>query len=272
MISLLKTDLKRIIKDKLFMITLIIAVVLSCTTPLLYKAMLALNGVEDMFGAFGMQINAKSIFFECFLPSSNSGLIVPILIGIILFKDYSYGTIRNKIIIGKKRSSIYFSSFIATSITICAIILIQAILALLIALIFFNYQQTPFTGADFGYLMLSVLFEILVYILISALICFLCVWAKNLGLIIVGYVGVSMLFSIIGGVIMGVVGVSQMAGKEPNKFLEILSNINIFTSNLIGSGTTYTLENLLYILLPIIFGTAILTALSIILFNKKDIK
>ncbi len=271
MISLLKTDLKRILKDKLFIITLIIAVVLSCTTPLLYKIM-PVEGMEEMFSAFGIDMTGKSVFFQCFSPSSDAGLIVPILIGIILFKDYSYGTIRNKIIIGKKRSSIYFSSFIATSITICAIILIQAILALLLSLIFFKYQQTPFTGADFGYLMLSVLFEILVYILISALICFLCVWAKNLGLIIVGYVGVSMLFSIIGGIITGVLFVTDIAGKEVNKFLEILSNINIFTSNLIGSGTTYTLENLLYILLPIIFGTAILTALSIILFNKKDIK
>ena len=47
MIRLLKTDLRRIIKDKLFLISCIIALVFAFVSPLLYKGMFALLGVED---------------------------------------------------------------------------------------------------------------------------------------------------------------------------------------------------------------------------------
>ena len=46
MLRLIKTDLKRIIKDKLFLITLIIAVVFALMNPLIYKLLTVALGFE----------------------------------------------------------------------------------------------------------------------------------------------------------------------------------------------------------------------------------
>ena len=102
MINLIKTDTKRILKDKLFLVVCIIALCLSVFMPLLYKAMFSGMEVveEDMFAEMFM-ISGKSLFFDSFSAGNNMGLIAPVFIAIIICKDFSQGTIRNKIICGK---------------------------------------------------------------------------------------------------------------------------------------------------------------------------
>ena len=96
MLNLLKTDLKRVLKDKLFIILCIIAGVFSLITPLLYKGLYVLMGGDDFLGMF----SAKGLFFRSFVPGDNLGLIAPVLVAIALCKDFSHGTVRNKIISG----------------------------------------------------------------------------------------------------------------------------------------------------------------------------
>ena len=100
MSRLLKSDFKRFFKDKLFLVVCILAVVFSVITPLLYLVIFGAMGeidplTEEMLSSY---VNAKGQFFAAFSFNNNLGLIAPLLIGIILFKDFSYGTIRNKII------------------------------------------------------------------------------------------------------------------------------------------------------------------------------
>ena len=116
MIDLLKTDLKRAVKDKLFIVICIIAGAFAIITPLLYKVIFVVLKFDEEamqeLEMLGMGImNAKSIFFSSFSLGNNFGLILPIFVAIILCKDFSNGTIRNKIICGKSRTSIYFSLF-----------------------------------------------------------------------------------------------------------------------------------------------------------------
>ena len=166
--NLLKTDIQRVLKDRLFMILCIIAGAFALVGPLLYKLLFNALEVEEMLGMLGMSVNGKSLFFNAFKPGDNFGLVAPILLAVILCKDFSHGTIRNKIICGKSRTSIFFSLFSTALIFICGIMLAHALITLAIALLFFEYQEAAFTWKDFGYLILSVGFEMLVFSFIAA--------------------------------------------------------------------------------------------------------
>ena len=270
--DLFKIDLRRILKDKLFFVTCIIALVLAVVNPLLNKVLFSLLDLEDMGDMLGMLVSAKSMFFSSFLPGDNLGLVMPILIAIIICKDFSQGTVRNKIIAGKSRHSIFLSHFLAASVTLCTIILLHALLTLGISLFLFDYQSTPFGIADFGYLMLSILFEMLVYVCIAAIVCFVCVFAKNMGLCILTYLGLAMLCSLVGAVFQVAFSLASPDKKVLYTVLEICNNTNIFTSTLIGAGTSYELKDILYIVLPPVLGAVGFWALGVKLLSKKDLK
>ena len=88
MLNLLKNDLLRILKDKLFLIACIIAGAFALVNPLLYKVLFSSLEIES--GGLIGTVNAKSLFFSAFMPWDNMGLILPVLIAIVICKDYSH--------------------------------------------------------------------------------------------------------------------------------------------------------------------------------------
>lgn len=267
--NLLKTDLKRIVKDKLFFVVCILSGAFAIFGPLLYKALFS---SLDMGEELGMIIDAKTLFFMAFAPGDNCGLIVPILLAIVLCKDFTQGTIRNKIIAGKSRTKIFLSLFISCAITLFAVILAYAILTLAFSLLFFEYQATTFRFSDFLYILESILLECFVYLFIAALVAFLCVFMKNMGLTIVVYVAISFLFALIGGALSMSLSLIDPANKVAYTIVELLAKANVFTGSVIGQGTKYIFKDLLYVLVPTILGSALFIYLGILVFNKKDLK
>ncbi len=268
MLNLLKTDIKRAFRDKLFLICAIIGGALAIFTPLLYKVLFNGLGMEELLGSL---TSAKALFFTSFSPANNFGLIAPILVTIILCKDFSYGTIRNKIISGKSRVSIFLSMFITSTIVMSVLMLAHALITLLVSLLFFDYQAEPFKASDIGYFALSVMLWLIVYVFISAIISFFSVAMKNAGVSVVMYFAVNLLFSIIGSITM-VAGMMVDPESTSYKVLEFFNNANLFTSTLIGSGTSYEASQLLAILTPSVLGGALLVFLGIYAFGKKDLK
>ena len=275
MINLLKADLRRALKDKLFIVLIIIAGVFAIVTPILYKFIFALLefSAEEMqdLEMLGLFVSAKSMFFNAFSLGNNFGLILPLFVTIILCKDFSHGTIRNKIICGKSRTSVYFSIFITCTVLVCAFILVHALLTLLISLIFFDYQQTKFTFSDFGYLMASLGLEIIIYVFISAVLTFFICSMKNTGLSVVMYFVLAFALIIVGSITQ-----ATFMFADPNKFsykiLEFFSVANAFTTTAIGAGASYTLKEILYIVLPNLAFSALAIFLGLIIFRKKDLK
>ena len=172
---------------------------------------------EEMLAGY---ITAKGQFFSSFSFGNNLGLIAPLLIGIILYKDFSFGTIRNKIISGHSRTSIFLSNFIVCLTMLFGIILAHALLTLGISLPFFEYQTTPFKIADFWYLLESLLFELLVYTFVAAFISWLCAKMNNIGMIIVMYIAVVLGFTMIASILQVVIMVIE---TQPN--MEKTTNI-----------------------------------------------
>ena len=269
MLSLIKTDLKRILKDKLLLIIGILCLVFAVTTPLL---LFAVSGIsEDAAQMLGMTINAKTLFFQSFNPANDFGLVCSILMCVILCKDFSQGTVRNKIICGRTRKQVYISNFIACSIVICTLMVIYAFLTLGMSLIFFDYQATAFTASDFGYAVVSLVFKILTFIVVSALITFLSVSMKNAGLCMVMYIAITMVFAIFGTVLS--LAQPFLPSDEIVEFIvECAINFNVFASTVVGNSTTYSAIEVVCIVLSHVLYTALFFVLGMIIFKKKDIK
>ena len=268
MCKLYVTDLKRILKDKLFLVTCILAGVFAVINPLLNKVLFEVLDLGEMLGAM---VYAKSMFFTSFLPGDNIGLIMPILIAVIVCKDFGHGTVRNKIICGRSRTEIFLSHLLSSATVMCVVMLLQGLLTLGVSLLFFSYQVEPFSASEFGYLMISLAFEMIVYLAIAVVVTLIAVLSKNTGICILLYLAVSFGASIVGAVF-------QVAGSfmDPSgslfEIVEFIKALNIYTSTLIGAGTSYSAKQVIYILMTPIAMSLGGSLLGIRLFAKKNLK
>lgn len=274
MTGLLKADFKRLLKDKLLLILGILAIVFAVIMPVLNA--LIFSGVDKLMGGmFTTSLTAKSLFFASFNMGDNMGLIAPILLGIALCKDFSYGTIRNKIIAGKSRSAIFLSLFISCSAIFLAVMLLHAFVTLGVSLCLFEYQATPFTCEDFCYLLESLAFDMLAMLYVTAMLSWLCASAKNVGIVIVIYIAISFVLSISGGLMQtALVYMENFGGNEKTiTLLSFLDRINVVTSAVyIGTGSEYTWKDVLYLTIPATVGIVSFLGLGLWRFNKKDLK
>ena len=272
--GLLKADFKRVFKDKLLIVMGILAVVFALITPLLYA--LLFSGANEMVaGMVGGIVSAKSNFFASFSVGNNLGLIAPVLLAIVLCKDFSFGTVRNKIIAGKSRSAIFLSLFITCSVIFVAVMLLHAFVTLGVSLIFFDYQQGEFTVSDFWYFMESLALDILTLLFVAALLSWLCACMKNVGLVIVLYIAISFVLVLAGSIMQMVYTIMEtLDGNEKTiSVLKFLDRINVASAvTYIGTGTKYTLEDVLYLTIPSIAGILGFLGLGLWRFNKKDLK
>ena len=272
--SLLKADFKRVLKDKLLLVMGILAVAFAAFTPVLYAVMFSTMDMADdpMISSF---ISGKVQFFASFSMGNNLGLIAPVLLGIALCKDFSFGTVRNKIISGKSRSAIFLSLFVTCATVLIAVMLLHAFLTLGISLIFFDYQPTAFTVADFWYFLASLAFEILVLLWVAALLSYLCACMKNVGLVIVLYIAVAFALVIVGSVVQVALTILETSGGSETltDVLYFFNRINVGNAaSYIGMATSYTLEDVLYLTLPAGVGILGFLGLGLGIFNKKDLK
>lgn len=276
--DLLRADFRRVWKDKLLLVMGILAVAFALITPLLYSLLFSSTDVAEdpmVSSMLSGYITAKSQFFGSFSLGNNLGLAIPILLAIILCKDFSYGTIRNKIIAGKSRSVIFLSLLITCSVVLIAVMLLHAFVTLFVSLIFFDYQPTPFTLSDFGYFLASLAFEILILLCIAAFLSWLCAVLKSVGLVIVLYVAFVFALIIIGSILQVVIGVLEMTGGDESTLgiLRFFDRINVGSAAAyIGMGNSYSLEDALYFTLPSLLGIGGFAGLGLMRFRKKDLK
>ena len=276
MTDLLRADFRRVFKDKLLIVMGILAVVFALITPLLYALLFAGTDLQEDPMLAGL-ITGKQQFFASFSLGNNLGFIAPVLLAIVLCKDFSFGTVRNKIIAGKTRSRIFLSLFTVCSVTLIAAMLLHAFVTLGVSSLFFPYQTTPFETADVGYFLVSLAFSLLILLFVSALLSWLCAAMKNVGLVIVLYVAVTFGLVMIGSIVRMIAGVMEaMEDSSLTATIEILrfmDRINVANAvSYIGTGTAYTVEDILYLTVPSVLGIGGFVGLGLLQFNKRDLK
>ena len=275
--ELLKTDLRRMLKDKLFLVAIFIGLGLALFTPLIYKVLvLVLEEAAEMEDIFGMLFTAKGILGTSFAPLNNFGLILPVFLAIIIYKDFSYGTIRNKIISGKSRVSIYLSLLISSSIIMLICILGYTLIQFGFASLLFDYSMDLKFIEDLPYFTLTLLFGSLSYLFITFVIVFLCANMKNMGLAIVLYFGGCFLLTIIATITSTAHDALEVMGNQEvwTNIFGFLSNINLFyhLNFIIGLVEKYYISDLIYIVSSTVIFGGLFVLFGILLFRKKDLK
>lgn len=274
MVELIKSDFRRVLKDKLFMVVCILAAAFALITPLLYKAIFS-SLDPSMEAMMAGTVLAKDNFFGAFSLGNNFGFVMPFLLAIVLCKDFSHGTVRNKIISGHSRTSIFLSLYTVCATVMWVLTLLHALLTLFVSLMFFEYQGSPFLVSDFVYLLESLCYEMLVFLCLAAFVSWLCVSMKNVGLVIVLYAAASLGLTMISTILqVGIVFMNMDSGSANTvEVLEFIQRINIFNSHMyIGNGTSYALKDVAYNVLVPVIGTAGLLGWGTLKFNRKDLK
>jgi ABC-2 type transport system permease protein len=105
MCKLLSANFMRLKKDKVFWIVFLFMFAAGVAFPIVIYAdemrTGMINSIDNIFGQYAMLI----------------GIVMAVFCSLFVGTEYSDGTIRNKIISGKKRTDIYLSSFISCAVT-----------------------------------------------------------------------------------------------------------------------------------------------------------
>ena len=262
---------------------MILAVFFALMTPLLYGALyllMDLSREELTMEGMGMgYMLGKNQFFAGFSMTNNLGLLAPVLIAVILCKDFSHGTIRNKIIAGKSRTAIFLSMYITCATALVTVILLSNFITLGVGSVMFGYQGSKFTLADFGYFMASLGMDILVLLFEAALLCLFCVLFRKAGFAIILYIASVLVLTMVGGIVQFAVLLAGYAtvylGVEEYIFtiLEVLNKVNVaMATQNIGTGVTYAWEDVLYLVGSSTLGIIAFLTLGGWIFKNKDLK
>lgn len=98
MLNIIRASLFKLFRDRTFQVTAIIGVVIAALT-------LGVNALVQT-------ANGHTFFLSALTPGSNFGLTIPINLIVFTVGEFTFGTIRNKIIAGLNKTKIYFGLFI----------------------------------------------------------------------------------------------------------------------------------------------------------------
>lgn len=105
MLNLLHANFKRLVKSKLFYIFSILMFLIVAFYSLILK-------IYSSNGSMGNSVDLFFISFPSISLIPTIGIAVSVMGSVFLGQDFNYGTIKNKIIMGKTRIEIYLSSLI----------------------------------------------------------------------------------------------------------------------------------------------------------------
>lgn len=268
MLNLLKSDLKRFFKDKLFIISLIVVAAFGILSPLLYKLIYEMATSMEIMDLSG-QFTSSNLSLSGLSLSSDVGFIIPIFLAILLSREFSYGTIRNKVVGGHKKYQIYLSSLLTSIIFVLAVELVYFLINFGISSCFFKFAVGEVTSKVIGVFIGSIFLDLFIYVTVVSVLQMLVYSFKKVAIPLAIYFAVVFLSSIL------VVGVfapdeSKLAYKIVYFLMKIFPSIQV--STIAGFGESTTFKEVWPILLSNTIYIGGFTGLGIMIFNKSDLK
>jgi hypothetical protein len=272
--NLLRADIYRVMKSKLTLVALILALAFPVLIVLLYAGLGAIMDLDPEIAGTVTLFNANSIIGSAYSMTNNLGLVVPAFAGILVCLDYTNGTLRNKIIAGNRRTAVYMSHLTVSVLFSVVIITIYAAVTAGLALIFF-----PFDGADSPDRWKEILFFVLNgtmgFVFIATVSTFLAMVTRS--------VAPTLIFTIVITLVLLAVN-TVLALADYHSFRYAAYLIPNFTANFFNLNSMSALgimgqaaeesRGLMFAegMLSYLFFGAVNTAAGIVIFNKRDIK
>ncbi len=267
MTNIIRASLFKLFKDWTFRITMIVGIALAAL-------MVGINALANSLTGEGMLLTSVS-------PSNNFGLTVPINLIIFTVSEFTFGTIRNKIIAGHSKLKVY----VGLSLTglIFTFILMSVYLALCVGIgsIAGGFHASAIGGARFICSFLA--YTVVTYIFVTALSIFFASIFRNIGATIPVVVVLLVFLSLIPLIIVGIIGKGFTAENvtmwlDPTYMLGLYgsaSNIIAIVKGLGGNVNSFFMQSNQMIaagILTPIYWSVILFISGAYIFTHRDIK
>lgn len=264
--DLLKADFYRLRKDVILLVALIVLVAFAFITPLMYAALelFASDSLAELEAmGFSMQITGKYSFASALSLTNNFGMILPILIGILVCKDFSAGTVRNKIITGHSKASVYVSILISSVALGAALFALYALLTLGIGSLFLGYGA-EFNMTELLYILKTLVMGVLIFACACALAVLLGALTRSIGLTIVLEIAAALVISLLGSL-------NSLPIALPD-WMEKVSRINPVYQISLASAGSVTNELFVTSLITSAVYLVLFGGIGLIIFRKADQK
>jgi hypothetical protein len=159
MINLLSATMPRAFKTKRFIFSLLIMIAI----PSLIMYVSALLDDELYMDSF-------PFFMNTFMP-----MIISIIGGLFISKDYTNNTIRNKIIVGHSRQSIYMANWITSVVITLTLFAIYLLFIFAVGVTIFSFSA----AFEFGYFIKILLLTLCPLIAFVSITVFICMTVKG---------------------------------------------------------------------------------------------
>src|SRR5690554_1533189 len=260
MINLLKAEFTKIRKEKTFLISLVIVIVASILISFLYLGLELMVNNQAIEEIPLIEFTGKGIFLGSFSPTQNVGIIIPIVLSMIITREFSYGTIRNKVISGHDKTTIFLSIAIVNLIIGLFLFLINLLSSLLFGSLIMGYGSAM-TVNEFLFILKSIGLGLLIYSSIIMFTILISMTVKSLGPTLI-IVILSLLF-------LSLLGTLNQLPGVPDNIESIISIIPTYQLvNLTNIDTYFVLKSIITAILL----NAVFIMLGIYIFNKQDLK
>lgn len=176
MTNLIKTDFSRLFKKLSFWVCLVIICGLSVFPLAMQKYWDTINNEEYTLTAENYLLSTNIVFIP---------LLIAIVAGIYVVKDFSDHTVRNKIVYGYSRISIYISNWIVSAFVALFYFFASIAVTLIVGTPLLGINtDLLFSGASIYYILISIP-HLLTYVSITL---FFCMLMQSAGGAIIGYV------------------------------------------------------------------------------------
>ena len=165
MFNIIRASLFKLFKDWTFRITMMVGI--------------GLAGLLIAINAGIGQLNGQSMLLAGVSPSQNFGLTVPINLVVFTVSEFTYGTIRNKIIAGHSKAKIYTGLFLTGLVFTFTLMIVYLGVIVGISSAIGGFDSSLFGGGQFiGFYLLYFLAS---YVFVTALSVFFGALMRNIG-------------------------------------------------------------------------------------------
>jgi len=263
MLNLIRADFLKAKKDKAIVIALIFLLFFAIVDALIVVFAGDLMSSEvpaEMDGLIGAYDSGKALFLNSYYLSNNIGLLIPLIICLFIGKEFNYGTIRNKLIIGKSRTTVYLSNLVSGVALGSFLITVYVIFSLILGIVFVGYGSV-LNGAEVLFILKTYILGLLIYIVSFSISVFISLTTKNQTIAVI----LNLVTLLILGLI--VMGISKLF-PESDKILDFI----IFGQSMTILSGEITNVFALKVISSSIVATVGISYLGIYLFKKSDLK
>ena len=179
MLNIIRASLFKLFRDRTFIVTAIIGVVLAAFMLGIYALIDHFIDTSSEGGVRHLLLTGENFYLSALTPGTSFGIMVPINLIVFTVGEFTYGTIRNKIIAGLSKTKIYFGLFITGLVFTFILAGGYALITIGLGSIIGGFHVDLIGGVNFALCYFA--YVVCSYILVTAISIFFATLVRNVG-------------------------------------------------------------------------------------------